>query len=116
VELGFSFRGSLASTLVLFGFYGVFYALTEGSLRALIAETVAQEARGSAYAAYYALTGVAVIAGGYGLGHIWDVVSPEVAFRLSAAGSLFACLILAGTFVKRPNRLNAGQAPASRND
>jgi len=102
VELGFSFDGPLASALVLFGFYGLFFALTEGSARAFIAETVSQEARGSAYAVYYTLTGVAVIVGGYGLGHIWDYSSPDLAFRISAAGSLLASLIMAVTFIKRP--------------
>ncbi|MFA6603373.1 MAG: MFS transporter [Patescibacteria group bacterium] len=98
VEFGFSFRIPLASSLVLFGFYGVFYALTEGSARAFIAEAVPYGSRGTAYAAYYTLTGLAVIAGGYGLGHIWDAVSPEFAFRLSSAGSLLSCLILAAAF------------------
>jgi MFS family permease len=104
VELGFSFDAKLVPALVLFGFYGLFYALTEGSARAFIAETVPQESRGSAYAAYYTLTGLAVIVGGYGLGHVWDIVSPEAAFRLSAGGSLLACLILAITLVKRTRK------------
>jgi len=46
------------------------------------------------------LTGLAVIVGGYGLGHIWDTVSPEAALRLSAAGSVLACLILGVTLVR----------------
>lgn len=104
VEFGFSFPASIGSTLVLFGFYGVFYALTEGSARAFIAETVPQGARGTAYAAYYTLTGIAVILGGYGLGRIWTVASPELAFRISAAGSLLSCLILAFALFQRPTR------------
>lgn len=102
VEFGFSLRTPLSSSLMLFGFYGVFYALTEGSARAYIAETVPQESRGTAYAAYYTLTGLAVIVGGYGLGRIWDAVSPEAAFRLSAVGTLLSCLILAIAFFGRP--------------
>jgi MFS family permease len=101
VELGFSFNIKLAPALVLFGFYGVFYALTEGSARAYIAETIPQGSRGVAYAIYYTLTGLAVIVGGFGLGHVWDVISPEVAFRLSSAGSLLACVILAVTLLNR---------------
>lgn len=99
VEFGFSMDVAFAPTLVLFGFYGVFYALTEGSARALIAEMIPSESRGSAYAAYYTLTGLAVIAGGYGLGHLWDVASPEAAFRFSSVGSLLACLILGVAFI-----------------
>lgn len=104
VELGFSFDASLGSTLVLFAFYGVFYALTEGSARAFIAETVPQDGRGSAFAAYYTLTGIAVILGGYGLGHLWVTSSPELAFRVSAAGSLLSCLILSVALFKRTGK------------
>lgn len=104
VELGFSFDAPLGSTLILFGFYGLFYALTEGSARAFIAEMVPQGGRGSAFAAYYTLTGIAAILGGYGLGHVWSVVSPEAAFRLSAAGSLLSCVILAAALIKRPRQ------------
>ncbi len=106
VEFGFSLKVPFASALVLFGFYGLFYALTEGSARAFIAEAVPQGAHGTAYAIFYTLTGLAVIAGGYGLGHVWDAVSPTVAFRLSAAGSVFSCLILAvAIFRRRPAAL-----------
>jgi len=105
VELGFSFDVPLLSSLVLFGFYGLFYAMTEGSARAFIADAVPPGSHGSAYAAYYTLTGLAVIVGGYGLGHIWDTVSPEAAFRLSAAGSLLACSILTVTFLRRPRQV-----------
>ena len=114
VELGFSFRVPLAASIVLFGFYGVFYALTEGSARAFIAETVSPESRGSAYAVYYTLTGLAVIAGGYGLGRLWDAVSPAAAFRFSAAGSLLACLILAPTLIGRAHRVGSVVSPAIR--
>ncbi|HTM69105.1 MAG TPA: MFS transporter [Candidatus Binatia bacterium] len=93
VELAFSYDVGLASGLLLFAGYGVFYALTEGSGRAFIAELVPAGSRGSAFAVYYTLTGVAVIAGGWGLGRLWDTVSPAAAFRLSAAGSMLSCVI-----------------------
>lgn len=101
VEVGFSFDVSLLPSLGLFAFYGVFYALTEGSARAFIAEVVPVGSRGSAYAVYYTMTGLAVIAGGYGIGRLWTVLSPEVVFRLSAAGSLVACLILGLTLATK---------------
>lgn len=101
VQLGFSFRTGLFTTLALFAFYGVFFALTEGSGRAFIAELVPLEARGSAYAVYYTMIGIAVIAGGFGLGHIWQASSPAVAFRIAAAGSLLSCLLFAAFVVLR---------------
>ncbi len=96
VEFGFARLPGLDLALWLFALYGLFYALTEGSGRALIADLVESHSHGSAYAVFYAVTGVAVIVGGYGLGRIWDHVSPRAAFDLSAVGSLIGCLTLAG--------------------
>jgi MFS family permease len=73
-------------TLLLFALYGVAFALTEGSGRAIIGDLVPPEARGRAFAAYYTFTGIAVIMGGYGLGRISDVFTAGPAFRLSAFG------------------------------
>lgn len=93
VEAGFALTGGALSALLLLAAYGVFYALTEGSGRAMIADLVPSEARGTAYAVFYASVGVAVIAGGYGLGRVWDTVSPAAAFGISSAGSLFGGLL-----------------------
>lgn len=94
VELGFVFEATVGVTLVLFAFYGLFYALTEGSARAIIADLVPEEIRGSAYAVFNTFIGLAVIGGGYGLGKIWDSFSPSYAFGFSAVGSLAGFLIL----------------------
>lgn len=94
VEYGFSGSPTIMTTLILFSFYGLFFALTEGSARALIADFVPQESRGSAYAIFHTFVGGAVILGGYGLGKIWDVFSLELAFRISAVGSLIGFLMM----------------------
>jgi MFS family permease len=105
VEFGFSRAAGVASAIALLLAYGVFFALTEGSGRALIADLVPASSRGTAFAVYYTATGLAVIAGGFGLGRLWDVVSPAFAFSLSAAGSLAggaAFLLLARKREKAP--------------
>lgn len=94
VEFGFSFDPHIVATLMLFAFYGLFYALTEGSARAIIADLAPEQNRGVAYGIYYTLVGIAVIFGGYGLGHIWDTISPETTFRISAVGSLLGFFVL----------------------
>jgi MFS family permease len=93
-EFGFSFFPSVGSTLFLFALFGLFYALTEGSGRAIIADFVPSESRGTAYAIFYSITGVAVIAGGYGSGKLWDLASPATAFHVAALGSLLGAVIL----------------------
>ena len=100
-ELLFSFHPGIIAALALFALFGLFYALTEGSGRAIIADLVPEQTRGSAYAIFYTLTGISVIVGGFGLGKIWDTVSPTLAFQISAAGSLIGFLILVSLFRKR---------------
>lgn len=95
VELGFAKTVPLAGALALFALYGLFYALTEGTGRAFIADAVPPAAHGRAFAVYYTLTGIAVIAGGWGLGRLWDTISPAATFHLAAAGSFAAALIFA---------------------
>lgn len=105
VEYGFSRTSSVVSAVLLLAAYGGFFALTEGSGRALIADLVPAGARGSAFAAYYTSIGVAVIVGGFGLGRIWDLGSPSSAFLISSAGSLLGGLLflaMARTYKKSP--------------
>ncbi len=100
VEAGFALSPSIASALSLFALFGLFYALTEGSGRAIIADFVPSEARGTAYAIFHSITGVAVIVGGYGLGKIWDAFTPAAAFGIAALGSLFGALLLSRAGLK----------------
>jgi MFS family permease len=101
VEFGFSRDPSLGVALVLFACYGLFYALTEGSGRAIIADIIPPESRGTAFGIFYTLTGLAVIAGGYGLGKIWDTVKPEAAFVVAALGSCVGFILFLALALKK---------------
>ncbi len=94
VEYGFARGSTVGTAIILFAFYGLFFALTEGSGRAIIADLVPAEDRGSAYAIYNTFIGLAVIIGGYGIGHVWDNISPNYAFSISSYGSLFGFAVL----------------------
>jgi len=104
IEFGFAHDPGLPAALALFASYGLFYALTEGSGRAFIADAVEGSSRGTAFGIYYTLTGLAVIAGGYGLGKIWDVIRPEAAFTAAAAGSFIGFLVFTGLALAKANR------------
>lgn len=93
-EYGFSLDPSLPAALALFACYGLFFALTEGSGRAFIADVVAKGEHGRAYGIFYTASGVALIIGGYLIGSVWDRQAPEIAFRIAALGSLVGGLIL----------------------
>jgi len=94
VEMVFGASHSLLGAIPAFASYGLFYALTEGSGRAIIGDLVPDEIRGTAYALFHFSTGLALIVGGWGIGKIWDTGSPQTAFYLSACGSLVAALVI----------------------
>ncbi len=99
-EFGFSTDPSIPAALALFAAYGLFFALTEGSGRAFIADEVPAASRGRAYGIFYTMTGVALIAGGYFLGLVWDRETPEIAFRIAAAGSATGSLLLCALLLR----------------
>lgn len=49
VYLGFALSKTGVQIWLLYGFYGIYYALTEGVAKALVADIVPQEQRGTAY-------------------------------------------------------------------
>ncbi len=101
-EFGFSFvHPTVWTALPVFAGFGLFYALTEGSGRAFIADLVGAEARGTAYAVFSSLTGVALIAGGFGIGKLWDALSPSAAFQIASTGSVIGALVLATALRRR---------------
>ncbi len=102
IEFFFARTPTVPVALTLFAFYGIFYALTEGSGRALIADLVPAELRGSAYAIFHTIIGACVIAGGFGIGRLWDTVSPEIAFDIAALGSFIGFLIFLWMAFKLP--------------
>lgn len=76
-------------------FYGLFYALTNPVLKALIVESVAQDVRGRALGIFSFLTSVTTLLSSVITGALWKVYGPAVPFYFSAgiaAVSAFALL------------------------
>ncbi len=59
----------------LYGFYGLYYAFTEGSAKAMVAELVPEENRGSAYGLYNASIGVMALPASVIAGFLWNLSS-----------------------------------------
>jgi len=75
--------------------YGLYYALTQPVLKALVVETVAEDIRGRALGVYFFVTSVATLAASLITGALWRYYSPEVAFYVSAAlAALSAALLI----------------------
>jgi MFS family permease len=92
-RLGFGFANAEWQVWLLFAVWGLYYALTEGVTRALVADMVPPERRAFAYGLYYTAVGVAVLPANLILGRLWEQSgSPALGFSVSAGMALVAML------------------------
>ncbi len=76
----------------LFGVYGIFFGLTEGSERALVTDVVPAERRGAAFGWYYLAVGLGALPASVIFGVLWDRVGSPAAFSFGAVLALAAAL------------------------
>jgi MFS family permease len=95
VYAGFAFASAPWQAWALFAVYGVFFGLTEGTERALIADIVPPERRGSAYGWYHLAVGLGMFPASLLFGVIWDRAGAPTAFVVGAALALAAAAALA---------------------
>lgn len=109
IYLGFALANTGLAVWLLFGLYGIYYALTEGSAKALIADLVPDEKRGAAYGLYSAGVGLAALPASLIAGILWQGIGAWQGFGPAApfifgmgmallAGVLFYSLV--GTSAK----------------
>jgi MFS family permease len=101
---GFAYVGTPAHVWAVFGFYALFYALTEGAERALVADLVAPDARGRAFGVFHAATGLAALPASLLFGILWKTFGARVAFL---AGAGIALAATAALLAVRP-RIDSG--------
>jgi len=93
--VGFAFLTRPAQVWGLFAFYALFYALTEGAERALVADLVPAEMRGKAFGAFHGSIGLAALPASVLFGVWWKLFGPRVAFLIGAGIALVATAALA---------------------
>ena len=100
VYAGFAFVSQEVSVWILFLIYGIYFGLAEGAEKALVADLVRPEQRGTAYGLYNLAFGITVFPASLLMGMIWDWKGPTAAFLISAVmGATAAALLL---FFVRP--------------
>ncbi len=94
VYFGFAKSNSPLAVWPLFAVYGLYYALTEGVLKAWIADLVPSESRASVFGVFNWVVGVMVFPASLLAGWLWDRYSPSTPFFLSGALALLAAILL----------------------
>lgn len=99
VYMGFAFLTSVTMAWVLFLVYGLYFGLVEGAEKALVADLVRPEQRGTAYGLYNLAFGITVFPASLLMGALWNWRGAQTAFITSACiGALAALLLL--TFIR----------------
>ena len=94
VYLAFGFVSTVGMAWALFLIYGIYFGLAEGAEKALVADLVKPEQRGTAYGLYNLAFGITVLPASLLMGALWDWRGPQTAFIVSAVIGAMAALLL----------------------
>lgn len=94
VYAGFAFVSTPLGAWTLFIIYGVYFGLTEGVEKALVADLVRPEQRGTAFGLYNLAFGITVLPASLLMGALWSWRGAAFAFLVSAALSIIATVSL----------------------
>ena len=101
VYLGFALSSSIIIIWILFAFYGIYSASTEGISKAWISDFVSNEQKGTAIGLLAMLNSFAIMLGSLMTGILWDQFGSSVPFLISSTVSLTIALIIALKFFKK---------------
>src|SRR5690606_8298564 len=102
VYFGFAFVDSTWQAWALFAVYGTYFGLTEGAEKALVADLVEDEKRGTAFGFYNLAFGITVFPASLLFGLLWYEFGAPVAFMASAAVSILAAILFLSVKVPAP--------------
>jgi MFS family permease len=102
VYFGFARASAPWHAWALFGVYGVFFGLTEGSERALIADLIVPERRGTAFGWYNLAIGLGALPASLLFGYVWDRAGAAAAFAMGAGIALAAAIAMLVVLPSRP--------------
>lgn len=94
VYLGFAFSNTQNLIWIFMALYGVYYGLSEGVLRAYVADLVDDKSvLASAYGIYHTVLGVSMFAASLVMGILWQSFGSQIAFLFGAALALIAAIL-----------------------
>jgi MFS family permease len=91
---GFAMAASAVTLVPVFLAYGIFYGLTEGVEKAVVADLAPPGRRGTAFGAYHAVIGFGALAASLVFAAVWRAAGAPAAFALGAALALASSVAL----------------------
>jgi MFS family permease len=102
--LGFALAKHQWQIWVVYIFYGMYYATTEGIAKALVARLVPDNKRGTAYGFFNASLGIMTLPANLIAGYLWDNVSPSSMFYFGAACALAAFILISFSKMEKASK------------
>jgi len=94
VYLGFALASQAFFVWFLYGFYGIYYATSQGVAKAFLADMVGFEHRGRAFGIYGTAIGLATLPASFFAGFLWDKFGPQYPFYFGATIAAVAAILL----------------------
>jgi MFS family permease len=101
---GFAFASSQWHAWALFMVYGIYFGLTEGVEKALVADFAPTHLRGSAFGLYHLTVGVGALPASLLFGLVWQKFGSAAAFSMGAGLAMLASVMLSGLAVEKTER------------
>lgn len=102
VYAGFAFANSQWHAWALFAVYGIYFGLTEGVEKALVADFAPTHLRGSAFGLYHLIVGLGALPASLLFGLVWQKFGAAAAFGMGAGLAMLASVMLSGLAIKKP--------------
>jgi MFS family permease len=108
IYLGFALAGQAWHIWVLYAIYGVYYGMAYGTTKAMVADIVPEDCRGTAYGTFNAVIGILDFPASLIAGILWDGLGawagfgPSAPFLFGGAMALVAALLMAFVMPGKP--------------
>ena len=102
VYAGFGAASRLWHAWALFAVYGIYFGLTEGVEKALVADFAPAHLRGSAFGLYHLIVGLGAFPASLLFGLVWQKFGSAAAFGMGAGLALLASVMLSVLMIKKP--------------
>lgn len=102
VYLGFAFADTQWHAWALFAAYGIYFGLTEGVEKALVADFAPAHLRGSAFGLYNLVIGIGALPASLIFGLVWQQFGAVAAFSMGAGFAVLAGILISLLTIRKP--------------
>jgi len=92
--LGFALFESFHVLIILFGLYGLFFALVDGTQRAFASDLITEDLRGTALGTFHTAIALATLPASVIAGSLWQYISPEATFFYGSGIAFLSAILL----------------------